>query len=1086
MPHSCPTVTPANKTGHLEPPTVRSSDTDILQNVETPIVNNVDMINNSLNYFCSPVLSHSGITACNSNLISNTHVSHGNLPRKQKPVSTYFFANIQGLQHLNKNKVPFISGLLHESDALFAAFTETHTRNHLDSELIVENYNLFRSERVTREWGGCCLYIHESLSSKLEVQSTNNMVELLIVSVATLNLVIIVLYRPPDTTSQKFSEQLSKVENFLKSTHAPAPNIIFMGDFNFPHIKWAEGEGSAIIREIGNASKESKEQFQLLQNFCNENNLNQYIHEKTRLHNTLDLIFTNNDEWVHNVEISKTKYSDHNLIEVTSRVNHKYQGKKKSEQVEGMSMYNFNRKNIDWESIALDFMNNDWHSILANGNIESNFQKLHEKAIELCDNYIPKRTKRKSKSERRKRLLFKRRKFITTRLKSPTLPSYHRRKLETDLKIIEEKMIKFFKEQEEKEEKSAIDSIKSNPKSFFSYAKRKQKTKPGIGPLQRSDGSYTDDPQEMCDILRSQYESVFSNPKTSFQIDDPDKFFFENNVTSPSFTDIDLSPEDFIEAIDEMPMHSAPGPDAWNSIFIKKCKNAIALPLCMIWRKSVDAGNIPDDKLLTDTCPLLKGGNKALAKNYRPIALTSHLTKIFERVLRKKLMHYMEENHFFNPGQHGFRSGRSCLSQLLDHLDQVLTAMEDKKNFDVIYTDFAKAFDKCDHGIIAHKLKKIGISGKIGRWIFYFLTHRFQRVIVDNFKSSPSKVKSSVPQGTVLAPLLFLILISDIDKDVTHSLVSSFADDTRISRIIADIGDTAILQQDLNHILHWAEENNMDFNEEKFQLIRYGDNKDIQLESSYSTASNLIIPQASSVKDLGVIMSDDLNFSLHHLKKIEIARKLSGWALRVFRTRDETPMLTLFKSLILPHLEYCCILTSPSKIGEISDLESVQRSFTSKIASVKHMNYWDRLKSLKLYSLERRRERYIIIYTWKILNSLVPNFTSDSSKITAHWSDRHGLKCKIPPVKNRGSIGSKRDNFLSVKGPKLFNILPASIRNSLGSEPLVFKKNLDKFLSTVPDEPSVQGYSSGRAAASNSLLDQVRHRRAWTETGPQG
>ena len=1057
-----------------------------MQNVVTPVMNPITT-NSPVRNSSSPVLSHSDITASDSNLIRNSNSPLNDLPHKQNPVLTYFLANIQGLQHFKKNKVPFVSGLLHESDALFAALTETHTRNQLDSELMVENYNLFRSERVTREGGGCCLYIHESLSSKLEIQSTNDMVEVLVVSVATLNLIIIVLYRPPDTTSQKFAEQLSKIDDFLKSSPAPAPNIIFMGDFNFPHITWAEGDGIAIIREIGNATRESKDQFQLLMNFCNDNNLNQYIHEKTRLHNTLDLLFTNNDEWVHNTLISKTKYSDHNLIEVASRINHKYQEKKETEPNEGMSMYNFNRKNIDWEAIESDFMSYDWQSILADGNIASNFQILQENALELCDRYIQKRIKRRrSKSERKKRLLFKRRKFITTRLKSPSLPSYHRRKLETDLKAIEEKLIDFFKEQEDKEERNAIDSIKTNPKSFFSYAKRKQKAKLGIGPLQRADGSYTDDPQEMCEILRCQYESVFSNPKVTSQIDDPDKFFFENNVDGPSFTDIDLSPEDFIEAIDDMPMHSAPGPDAWSSVFIKKCKKAIALPLCIIWRRSVDVGSIPDDKLQTDTCPLLKGGNKALAKNYRPIALTSHLTKIFERVLRKKLMIYMEENHFFNPGQHGFRPGRSCLSQLLDHLDQVLTAMEDKKNFDVIYTDFAKAFDKCDHGIIAHKLKKLGISGKIGRWIYYFLTHRLQRVVVDNFKSAPSKVVSSVPQGTVLAPLLFLILISDIDKDVMHSLVSSFADDTRISRKIADIGDTAILQQDLNQILHWAEENNMDFNEEKFQLIRYGDNKDIQLESSYSTASNLIIPQASSVKDLGVIMSDDLNFSLHHLKKIEIARKLSGWALRVFRTRDETPMLTLFKSLILPHLEYCCILTSPSKVGEISDLESVQRSFTSKIASVKHMNYWDRLKSLKLYSLERRRERYIIIYTWKILNSLVPNFSSDSSKITAHWSDRHGLKCKIPRLKNRGRLGSNRENFLSVKGPRLFNLLPASIRNSLGSDILAFKKKLDKFLSTVPDEPSVQGYCSGRAAASNSLQDQVRFRGAWTETGPQG
>ena len=110
----------------------------------------------------------------------------------------------------------------------------------------------------------------------------------------------------------------------------------------------------------------------------------------------------------------------------------------------------------------------------------------------------------------------------------------------------------------------------------------------------------------------------------------------------------------------------------------------------------------------------------------------------------------------------------------------MLEGIEEGKNVDVVYTDFAKAFDKCDHGIIAHKLKDFGITGKVGRWIYSFLINRFQRVSVNGFKSQTSKVISSVPQETVLAPLLFLILISDIDKKTRHSNVSSFADDTKI------------------------------------------------------------------------------------------------------------------------------------------------------------------------------------------------------------------------------------------------------------------------------------------------------------------
>ena len=155
-------------------------------------------------------------------------------------------------------------------------------------------------------------------------------------------------------------------------------------------------------------------------------------------------------------------------------------------------------------------------------------------------------------------------------------------------------------------------------------------------------------------------------------------------------------------------------------------------------------------------------------------------------------------------------------------------------------------------------------------------------------------------------------------------------------------------------------------------------------------------------------------------------------------------MLTPFRSLILPLLEYCCIFSSPSKAGEICDLESIQRSFTAKIESVKHLNYWDHLKSLRLYSLERRRrERYLIIYTWKILVSLVSNFFSESSKIDHYWSDRLGRKCKTPTVRNLGGIGNKRGNFLSVKGPRLFNVLPSSIRSIMDGNAYMFNRKLD-------------------------------------------
>ena len=220
-------------------------------------------------------------------------------------------------------------------------------------------------------------------------------------------------------------------------------------------------------------------------------------------------------------------------------------------------------------------------------------------------------------------------------------------------------------------------------------------------------------------------------------------------------------------------------------------------------------------------------------------------------------------------------------------------------------------------------------------------------------------------------------------------------------------------------------------------------------------------------------MSADGSFKQHIQNICNSANHMCSWILRTFQSRSPELMLTLWKSLVLPILDYCSQLWSPSKIGQIKQIENVQKMFSRKIKLPSQQDYWDRLKSLNLYSLERRRERYRIIYVWKILEGIVPNLT-DRSKIRTKSSLRFGRICCIPPlttVNNR--LQNLRDGSFCVNGPKLFNCVPSYIRNLKGIELPEFKKELDKFLRTVADEPLSQGYTAGRRAASNSLLHMV-------------
>ena len=200
--------------------------------------------------------------------------------------------------------------------------------------------------------------------------------------------------------------------------------------------------------------------------------------------------------------------------------------------------------------------------------------------------------------------------------------------------------------------------------------------------------------------------------------------------------------------------------------------------------------------------------------------------------------------------------------------------------------------------------------------------------------------------------------------------------------------------------------------------------------------------------------------------------RYAGWVLRTFRTRSPGPMITLYKAMVLPHLEYCCQLWSPLKVGKVREIEAVQRSFTSKISSIAHLNYWERLKALKLYSLERRRERYLIVYTYKIITGVSPNFENQRFKLNIVANERRGRSIDIPPINTSATMANRTmiDRSFPIRGPNLFNSLPKRLRNFEGSVD-TFKRHLDKFLSEIPDQPCIPGYQ--QAALTNSIIDQL-------------
>ena len=166
-------------------------------------------------------------------------------------------------------------------------------------------------------------------------------------------------------------------------------------------------------------------------------------------------------------------------------------------------------------------------------------------------------------------------------------------------------------------------------------------------------------------------------------------------------------------------------------------------------------------------------------------------------------MKHLQDHHILNQCQYGFRQGYSCEAQLASVVEDILHDLDHLKQVDLIFLNFCKAFDTVPHSRLLLKLSLYGIQNNVNLWIQSWLTQRVQRVVVNGSHSTWLSVESGVPQGSVLGPLLFLIYINDIVKDISSNL-RLFADDCLLYCVITSEEDSALLQNDLNTIFTWS------------------------------------------------------------------------------------------------------------------------------------------------------------------------------------------------------------------------------------------------------------------------------------------
>jgi len=466
-----------------------------------------------------------------------------------------------------------------------------------------------------------------------------------------------------------------------------------------------------------------------------------------------------------------------------------------------------------------------------------------------------------------------------------------------------------------------------------------------IGPINTSSGNMTNSDAELVNSFNDHFVNVFTAEDTSSIPLPANRFVQPNRLCS----DISFTQQDVLDVLTKLRIDTADGPDELSARFLTEIKDHIVYPLFIIFRKSLDEGSVPDDWKSANISPIFKKGNRNMADNYRPVSLTSLICKMFESIIRDAVVRHLEDNSLLRDSQHGFRKGRSCLTNLLTFMDKVTGYLDSGVPVDTVFLDFAKAFDKVPHRRLALKLESHGISGKLLQWIVAWLSNRKQRVCINGTKSSWQLVLSGVPQGSVLGPLLFLIYINDLDDGIVNSILK-FADDTKIFGAVSDLGQHRQLQEDLNTLLQWSKDWQMLFHIDKCKVMHFGHNN---LKLDYSL-DNKTLQKVHQEKDLGVIISDDMKSSLQCIQAYSKANKMLGVINRAIVYKSKEVMLSLYKTLVRPHLEYCTVAWSPHYVKDRVLLERVQRRFTRMVPELKGLSYPDRLKKLGLWSLEER------------------------------------------------------------------------------------------------------------------------------------
>lgn len=509
------------------------------------------------------------------------------------------------------------------------------------------------------------------------------------------------------------------------------------------------------------------------------------------------------------------------------------------------------------------------------------------------------------------------------------------------------------------------------------------------------------------------------------------------------------------------------GPDELFPKMIKLFSNKLVKPLTLLFNRSLELGQVPNQWKMSNISAIFKGkGSEQDPTNYRPISVTSCLSKMLEKIIFKYLFNYLKENEILTRFQSGFRPGDSTVAQLLELYHIIMENLDKGKDLKFIFCDVSKAFDKVWHQGLLFKLSKYGIYGNLHKWFTSYLSDRTQRVMNEGFKSTWLPTSAGVPQGSVLGPYLFLIYINDIVENLSSN-VRLFADDTTLFTVINNEESVKILNEDLYKIARFADNWLIILNPSKTKsmtMTRKRTTNWPQIEINETT----LIDDVSHTH-LGITLTSNGTWTEH----INNIYQKAAYRLNIMRMLkhdlDRNSLNRFYIAFIRPILEYGSIIWDNCTKQQSDLLESLQKDAARIVTGLRKGTSQDVLyNELGWASLSERRKNNKLIQFFKILNNEAPSYLDDIvKKFNDHQSD---YPLRNQQLKHPTPRTTSYKNSFFISTTDLWNSIDISLANATSL--YSFKKVLKDRIKNPPKH-----YSYGERKF-NIILCQLRNHKS--------